>query len=444
MISLRHAGLEAFGLALALALVFSSARGENLSETYDLALRNDPTLRQSEATRDAVLESIPQSVARLLPNISVSAQMSKNYFNTGTTFIPGQEGFQNFWTSSATLQVTQPIYHHDYWVQLGQADNQVARAEAQYAAEHQNLIVRMARAYFDVLFAEDTLEFAHAERVAIERQLEQAKARFDEGLIAITDVHEAQAGFDLASANEIRAENELDNAREALREIIGQQERPLWRLSQEIPLSAPQPANLDDWNRRAQESNFDIIAAQNSADLAKKAIDLQFAGHLPTLDLIGQAGFSDTNRINGIRYDNQVVGMQVNVPLFTGGSVNSKVRQAEHELTAARDALDRQRRSVTRLTKDAYRGVLSSISQVKALKAAVTSAQSALEATEAGFEVGTRTMVDVLAEQRNLYRAQRDYAKARYDYIVSSLVLKQSASSLRREDVELVNNWLKP
>jgi outer membrane protein len=327
-------------------------------------------------------------------------------------------------------------------VQLSQADNQVAQAEATYAAEQQNTGLRTAQAYFNVLLAQDNLEFARAEKEAIERQLEQAKARFDVGLIAITDVNEAQAGFDQARANVIKAENDLDNASEALREIIGEFDKELNGLAMEIPLKSPEPSNIEDWSKRAQENNLDIISAQNRSELAKKSIDLQFAGHLPTLDLVGTAGFIDNNRPNGFTYQSQAIGMQVNVPLFQGGGVNSRVRQARHEFEAAQENLDAQRRAVTRQVKDAYRGVLSSISQVEALKAAVVSSQSALEATEAGFEVGTRTMVDVLTEQRNLYRAKRDYAQARYDYIVNSLSLKQASSILLREDIELVNRWL--
>lgn len=434
-------------LLATLGLAIPPARAQDLIAIYDLALQQDPALREAEETRNAVLESKPQSLARLLPTLSVSAGLNRNSvlskFGTGTgqAIIAGARNV-GFWTSNASINLTQPIYHHDMWVQLSQADNRVAQAEAEYAAEQQNLILRTANAYFGVLLAEDNLSFSHAERVAIERQLEQAKARFEVGLIAITDVNEAQAGFDLSRANEIRAENELDNAREALREIIGPYEGNLAGLAQEIPLQTPEPAKLEDWDTRAQEGNLNLIAVQNKAELAKKGIDLQFAGHLPTLDLVGTAGFTDTNRPNGIPTESQVIGMQFNLPLFQGGAVDSRVRQARHEFASAQEAVDRQRRAVTRLVKDAFRSIVSSIGQVKALKAAVVSAQSAVEASEAGFEVGTRTMVDVLAEQRNLYRTQRDYAKTRYDYILANLTLKQAASMLRREDVELVNRWL--
>lgn len=424
-----------------------AAFGGDLLAIYDQALQQDPKLREAEATRNAALENKPQSLAKLLPTLSITGNLNRNSVlskfepGSGQTFIAGARNV-GFWSSGASVNLIQPIYHREYWVQLAQADNRVAQAEAEYAAEQQNLILRTANAYFGELLAQDNLGFARAELEAIERQLEQAKARFEVGLIAITDVNEAQAGYDLARANVIKAENELDNAREALREIVGPYEDNLAGVAQEIPLQAPEPAKMEEWDSRAQENNLSLIAAQNKAELAKKSIDLQFAGHLPTLDLVGSAGFTDNNRPRGIPTESQVIGMQFNMPLFQGGGVDSRVRQARYEYTSAQEGLDRQRRAVTRQVKDAYRSILSSINQVKALQAAVVSAQSAKEASEAGFEVGTRTMVDVLAEQRNLYRTQRDYAKTRYDYILASLALKEAASLLRREDIELINRWL--
>ena len=439
-------------LFLALTLRLTAVDAQDLLATYELALQHDPRLHEAEATRNAVLETKPQSLARLLPTLSARAGLNRDYWQSNSLGGVGGQGIgfavglggQNvgFWDSSASAELTQPIYHREYWVQLSQADNQIAQAEAAYAAEQQNVTLRTAQAYFNVLLAQDNLEFALSEKQSIERQLEQAKARFEVGLTAITDVNEAQAGFDLARANAIKAENDLDNAREALREIIGEFEENLSGLATEIPLKSPEPTNIEDWSRRAQENNLAIIAAQNRSELAKKGIDLQFAGHLPSLDLIGSAGFVDNNRPLGFTYQYQAIGMQVKVPLFQGGAVNSRVRQARYEFEAAQENLDTQRRSVTRQVKDAYRGILSSISQVSAYQAAVVSSQSALEATEAGFEVGTRTMVDVLVEQRNLYRAKLDYAKSRYDYIVNSLSLKQASSLLGREDIELVNRWL--
>jgi outer membrane protein len=440
--------MKRFLLTAALALAATGAMAQDLVKIYELAITHDPRLREAEANRNAALESRPQSIAKLLPKIDITGEWNRNsvlskFKQEQLSFIAGGRNL-DFWDSAARINVTQPIYHHEFWVQLGQADNQIAEAEANLAAEQQNLMVRTAKAYFDVLLARDTLAFAEAEQAALGRQWEQAQARFEVGLSAITDVHEARAAYDQARANVIQAVNDLDNAKEALREIVGDFGGELYGLVDEIPLKGPQPDRIEDWSTLAQTNNFTIVAAQNRAELAQKSIDLQFAGHYPTLDLVGSAGFTDTNRPRGIPTESQVIGMQINVPVFAGGGVNSRVRQARFEFEAAQERLDAQRRAIQRQVKDAFRGILSSIGQVHALAAAVVSAQSAVEASQAGFEVGTRTTVDVVAEQRNLTRARRDYAKTRYDYIVNSLTLKQAASTLEGADLALVNDWLRP
>jgi outer membrane protein len=432
-----------FTLLLTLA---TGARANDLLHIWNLALQFDPHLREAQAIRDATREARPQSIARLLPKLTVTGELNRNsvlskFRSPQLEFIAGARNV-GFWDSTVEVRLIQPVYHHELWVQLGQADNQIAQAEANYAAEQQNLMLRTAQAYFNVLLAQDTLEFATAEQQAIGRQLEQAKARFNAGLIPITDVHEAQAGYDESRANAIQAANDLENAQEALREIVGEYSGDLYGLVPDVPLDMPRPENIDEWDAEAQQNNLAIIAAENAAEAARKNIDLQFAGHLPSLDLVGSAGFTDTNRPRGIPTEYQQIGMQVNVPLFSGGGVNSQVRQAQHEFEASQERLDAQRRATRRQVKDAFRGIRTAISQVAALKAAVVSAQSAVAAIEAGFRVGTRTMVDVLIEQRNLFRTLRDYAKTRYDYLINSLALKQAASSLLPEDLARINQWL--
>jgi outer membrane protein len=418
----------------------------DLLAIYERAVQQDPAIHQAESLRNAALENKPQSIAQLLPNLSVTANLGRNYVLTKSTDLIQRNiaggNFVNFWNSAATLTLRQPIYHHELWVQLSQADSQVAQAEANYEAAQQSLMQRTTAAYFDILFKQDSLEFTRMQKESIERQLEQAKARFEVGLIAITDVDAAQAAYDKAKASQIASENDLDNSREALRAIVGQFDDNIAGLTADIPLPPPEPADMDAWNQRAQENNLAIIAAQNQADISKKSIDLQFAGHLPTLDLVGSAGFTDNNRPNGISTEAQSIGMQLNLPLFQGGLVNSKVRQAREQFQADLENLELQRRTARLNVKTSFRGVTTAISQVAALKSAVASAQSALEATEAGFEVGTRTMIDVLLVQSNLYQAKRDYAQARYNYVTNSITLKQAAGILTQADIEIVNRWL--
>jgi outer membrane protein len=417
---------------------------QNLLETYELALQNDPVLKQAQANQSAIGESKDQSIARFLPNISATGA-SNRVVQTNTksglvanAFPPRQE----YWDNTISVNLTQPIFHWDYWVQLSQSDNQTAQAEAAYQAELQNLMVKTTQAYFNVLSAQDNLEFTIAEKQAISRQLEQAKQRFEVGLIAITDVNEAQAGFDQARANEIEAANNLDNQKEALREIIGENDALLSILGTQLPLSKPNPDDIKVWSDAAEANNFSIISAFNQAEVSRKSIALQRSGHLPRLDLVASYGQTDNTSVFGVRGDTKSVGVQFNMPLFEGGAVNSRTRQASYEYEADREKLNETKRSVKRQVKDAYRGVVSTISRVEALRAAVTSAESALEATEAGFEVGTRTMVDVLNEQRNLFRAKRDFSRTRYDYLINSIKLKQASSDLTLDDLEKINRLL--
>lgn len=411
-------------------------------ETYQLALDNDPLLKQALANRKATDEIKHQNIAQMLPSISLRAETNFNRLNNKKINFQGQ-GLQEYYEHSYSINLTQPLFHWEHWVQLSQADNQIAQAEAQYLAEQQNLITRTSEAYFNILAAQDTLEFTIAEKNAIAQQLEQAEQRFKVGLIAITDVHEARAGFDKARADEIAAINEVDNTKEALREIIGDQEILLSTLAVELPLANPEPADIEKWSKNAQEQNLEIISAFNEEEVARKKISLERSGHLPQLDLIASHRESDNNSSFGLRGDVQQVGLQLNVPIFEGGGVYFRTRQAEQQYIQAKEKLIAKKRQIERQVKDAYRGVISSISQVEALKASVVSAESALEATEAGFDVGTRTMIDVLTATRNLTRAKSDHSKARYAYIINSIKLKQSASILNVEDLLAINAYLK-
>ncbi|HLF96874.1 MAG TPA: TolC family outer membrane protein [Methylococcaceae bacterium] len=440
-----------------LSALAEPAQALNLLEAYDLAVRNDPSLQQAAAARQAVMEAKPQSLSRLLPAIAAQGTVTDVNQNSKTTFIPNQNGvIDSFWNVGINLNMQQPVYHHDYWVRLGQADSQIAQAQAEYAAEEQSLVTRTVNAYLFVLAGEDNLRFSTMEKEAIARQLEQAQQRFEVGLIAITDVHEAQAAYDQAVASEIEAQQVLDDKREALREIVAEPVEAIVPLAEEMPLLTPEPAGIDEWNNKALESNPNVIAADYAVEVARKEIDAQRAGHYPTLDLVSQFSALDSSRDTpstdesgnpitrklGPRSETATVGLELNIPLFQGGFVTSRTREAGFRLEAAQQGLDKQRRATVRAVKDAYRGVLSSIERVHALKSAVVSSQSALEAAEAGMEVGTRTMVDVLAEQRNLYRAMRDYAEARYKYINYGFSLKQEIGALNRDDVETANHWM--
>lgn len=432
-------------LLLPVTLVTTSlpALAEDLLDVFSLAEKNDPTYLQATAEYRAALEAKPQAVARLLPLIDFSGDGSRvnqeieNDLNFGAT---GGTSFENYGYS---LNLTQPLFRYDRFIALGQADNTIKQAEAELSVAQQELIIRIAERYFDVLANIDNLAFAEAEVASLSRQLDQANQRFEVGLSAITDVTEAQAGYDLATAREIQAQNAIDNAFEAMRELTGQYISEFDLLGDDVPLVRPDPEAIEDWTETSLNQNLSITAASFAAETARQEIKVQRSGHYPTLDLIASKSFNSRGgQFGNTEVDQEQLGLQLNVPLFAGGLVNSQTREAYENYNAAMHTLEQARRSAQRLTREGYLGVISGISQVKALNQAVISGETALEATEAGFEVGTRTAVDVVATQRTLSDARRNYSQAKYEYILNTLRLKQAAGTLSPDDLQQINNWL--
>lgn len=426
-------------VSLVLALA-QSAHADNLVELYDIAVQQDPQFQAARATQSSVKKTEEIARGGLLPTIGLSANV--NHINQDVRNSPTARD-DSFNRQDVALSLSQPVFRKDRWLSVDQAQILSGKAEVDFLAAEQDLIIRLARAYFNVLSAQDTLEFVLSDKKAIERQLEQARQRFEVGLIAITAVHEAQAAYDQSTANQINAENALDNANEALREIVGNQAFKLDTLAAELDLSKPDPADLSAWTEKALQQNPKVIAAKNTTEVAQKEIEVKRSGHYPTIDLVGSHSLSRTSANNGSDLDTTSIGLQLALPLYAGGSVTASTEKAQLDFEAAQYGVEQQKRVVTRQVRDAYRGVIASISQVKALEATRKSSKSALEATEAGFEVGTRTIVDVLNSQRNLYSAVRDYAQARYNYIINGLLLKQAAGTLSGKDLEQVNQWLK-
>ncbi|MGA7799756.1 MAG: TolC family outer membrane protein [Gammaproteobacteria bacterium] len=433
-------------LLLTVALVtLTPAHAEDLLQVYDQAQQSDPVLKQAAATRQAALEARPQARAGLLPNLDLSANYTRNVQDIKSSSNPIFKPQTYYYNEKGyTLNLTQPLYNRSVMVQLKQADSQIRQAEAQYAAADQDLIVRVSQAYFNVLSARDNLGFAEAEKKAIGRQLEQAQQRFKVGLSASTDVQEAQARYDQAVTQVISAQDQLDSTREALAEITGQRYAHLAGVGDVMKLIAPDPAKPNEWVSTAQRQNLSVLAGEAAMQTAQEEVQRQRAGHYPTLNVVGSYGDTSTGGAFGDRREaDSAIGLQLNVPLYQGGAISSRTRQAVFQYQAAQDKLDEVRRSTTRQTRDAYRGVITGISQVKASKQAVKSSKTALQAAEAGFQVGTRTIVDVLDAQQSLYGAQRDYSQARYNYLLNTLKLKQAAGTLRRSDVKAINAWLK-
>lgn len=429
-------------IALAIAMVLGTAgvHAADIASVYALAVKNDPTIAGAAATRDANLEAVPLARSQLLPYVSLVGDANYNYQDVNKS--PSGSYNDNFGDTTGGIQVTQPIYREDLNIQLDQAEDQIEQAEIDYKTAEQDLIVRTTEAYFDVLSAEQTLKFTNADVKAIARQLEQAKQRFEVGLIAITDVNEAQARYDGARADAIVAQNDVDDSMEALLEITGVPAGRLADLKTTVPLKPPAPASLEEWTAIALENNPAILSAKYDAEIAKKEIERQDAGDSPALDLVGSYGVSRSDADAGIHSNNGIIGVQLSFPLYTGGGVQAATRQARHQYDAAQDVLEQTRRSVQAQVRNGYRGVLATISRIRALEATQVSAKSALEATEAGFEVGTRTLVDVLNSQRELFGAKRDLAVSRYGYVLNMLSLLQAAGTLSTANIESANAWM--
>lgn len=436
-----------------------AAQGASLLEVYQQALQSDPLIHEADARRLAASEAAPQARGLLFPQIEANAGYSQSDVS-GNQLVPVTTGtiarpFEQTIDSSNTWDIglRQTIFRWDQVVGLKQANKVVARAEADYEAAQQDLMIRVAQRYFDVLAAEDVLTSIHANRLAIARQLEQAKQRFEVGLIAITDVQESQAAHDQAVADEIGAKRSLATAREFLREITGEYASSLAAPTEEFPLISPNPANESSWIDLAMSQNLSVVSSRLSEQVARDEISYRRTGHYPTLDLVAGRRFQDesgdilypslgsTIGIEGDSTSNSI-SLQLSLPIFSGGRTSSRVREAVYLHRASREQLQRVARETERQTRDAYLGVLAEISRVNALKQAVESSRTALQATEAGFEVGTRTIVDVLNSQFSVYAAITNYYRSRYAYIGNVLRLKQAAGTLQVQDLEDIDKWL--
>jgi outer membrane protein len=472
--SIRVALVAALG-SLASA---GGAQAADLLAVYQDALKNDPLIREADALRLATREQRPQAWAALLPTITGSAAKSKettdgiqqfaqiqpvdpvnNPDGPKALFVFSRTGESEPETDQWSLDLRQNLFSWANWMALRRASHQVAQAEADYAAEQQNLISRVSQRYFDVLAARDTLEAELAAGDAISRQLEQTEKRFEVGLIAITDVQDSRAARDTSTANIIAAKRALATAEELLREITGQKYATLAKPTVDMPLKSPQPANEDEWVQQSMEQNLALISSRLNADIARDNVRSAFGGHLPTLDLVASKGNfnQDTPQVfpanpaeqfpggavtTTTDQDSEQYSLQINVPIFSGGLTQSRVRESQYRWIAAKERVVRTSRETERAARDAYLGVMSEISRVNALRQALQSSDTSLKATEAGYEVGTRTAVDVLDARRALVLAQSNFARSRYDYLLNVINLRAAAGSLDDATLSDVNSTL--
>lgn len=424
----------------------SAAHSADLLEVLRLSSQHDPELQAAIYQYEATKESVPQAKARLFPDLRLSYEhldteqdiksSDNTVFGSGSTSFP---------TKTFGAVLTQPIFRFGDWQALKQSHAKVSQAVADLTAARQRHLLRVSQIYLGVLAAEDDLEFARAERAAVESQLNLAARRRQSGLATRTDEYDAQARFSLIVSNEIEAENRLDDARQALLVTSGQLIEELDPLSAEITLALPDPATAEAWVSRSIEQNLLLEARRQAVEIAEREIRRQKSGHYPTLDLVLRLDDRDTEGSlfgGGSQVETADIAVQFNLPLFQGGGTRSRVRQATFEYSQARQELRLEQYQVSREARSSFLGVISGVSKVQALDDAVTAQQSALESKRRGYQSGINTALHVLDAERDLYLIKRDYAQARYDYLLSMLRLKNSAGTLSESDLANIDSML--
>ena len=435
-------------MAAAIAMGFVvHAQAADLLEIMRNAKANDSAFASARSALEAGREKLPQGRSLVLPTLSASANAGNTYNNVSSLASAGTTKVERDPRNLGwTVALSQPLYRPQNWIQYDQAEYQVAQAEAQFGLATQDLIVRTSQAYFDVLTSQDNLAFIQAQKTAISEQLAQARRNFEVGTATITDTNEAQARFDLSLSQEIAAQNDIELKKRALQLIIGKFPENLTPLGAKFMLSPPQPSRMDDWVESAQKASYAVRIQEASSAIAEREIQRNRAGHLPTLDVVGSVGRAlASNNVNtGIGTDifTTSIGLQLAVPIYQGGVVNSRIREAIANRDRSNSDLENARRQAALTARQSFLGVTNGMAQVRALEQAVISSESSLASNRLGYDVGVRINIDVLNAQQQLFSTKRDLAKARYDTIMNGLRLKAAAGSLAETDLEDVNRLL--
>ena len=439
------------GLGAVLAGTLGAARAEDLLQIYREAVANDPTLASARANWEATQELVPQARAGLLPSVTLVGNANGEHFYEKLHTDPNISVTQNFPLANYTVSASQPLYRRQNQVALDQAKQSVGQSDYVLASARQDLIVRVAQAYLDVLLALFNIELTESQKAAVSENLAQAKRNFEVGTATITDTNDAQAKYDQIVAQEISARNDLDNKIAVLRSIIGRAPGDLKRFGGKLTPQLPAPNVLDAWMDAAVRDNPQVRIAQANYDIAVLEVERQRAGHYPTVDLVasfnqGYAGASPSvgGSFSNIANDSRVgvVGVQLNVPLYLGGSIESRVRQAVANLDKARQDLEAARRSAQLSAQNAFTGVTSGVAQINAFDQAVKSAQVSYDSTRVGLEVGVRTNLDVLNQQQQVFQTRFNLAQSYYSFVINGLRLKQAVGTLSDADIEEINRAL--
>jgi len=414
-----------------------SVSAANLSEIYELAVENDAEIKADEARYMSVKQGVPIARSALLPSLSVSGSKTENTQTVPTDF----ESESTSWSAS----LRQPVFNIASWFSLKQAKNRSQQALAEFTDNQQKLIVRVAEGYFGILEAHDRLTAAQAEKEAVQRQLEQVQQRFDVGLVAITDLLESTAAYDNALVGVIEAEGRQMTSFETLLRLTNQSLYTISSLKMDFPVEHPEPRDEEAWVRAALEGNYSLAAARESVNVARRGLTIVRSGHYPTVNASANFNKStSSDDLNPIDFDTEgrSISISVNVPVFSSGSVYYASKQAAYSLESSQNLFDLKQRTVVEGARNFYKAISTDVARVRATMRGIESSRSALEATETGYEVGTRNIVDVLLAQQRLYKAQFNYASARYQYIKDVLGLKHVAGALSPDDIHELNNYM--
>ena len=427
-----------------LALSLSSSHAEDLVEIYEVALKNDPELLAAESSHKATMQKYPIARSLLLPNLNFSATRKRTRESIEGSVYGRSSSSSQFTTDEYSIKLKQPLYRRDLFALLEKSEFEVAKSLAERDSARQDLIVRVAENYFNILDAIDNIEYTVSEKNAIKAQLEEAKKRFEVGLIAITDLADAQASYDLSATRVIEAESLSDLEKESLYILTGKSFNHFSPLTFDIKVKNPDPNNIKDWEKFAIKQNLELLASMRAQDIATSNLKYERSKHYPTLDIYG--AITETDKGGGssgaFESNNDYIGIQLNIPIFLGGNTHYSNKQAAYlEEKTMYDVL-KKKREIIRDTRQAFLKLKSSISKVKASKKALESNELSVKYNKAGFEVGTRSTTDVLLALKDLFKAKKNYSKAKYEYLIGKLKLKKSIGVLSIQDLKIINSWL--
>ena len=416
----------------------------DLIEVYNIAVKNDPKLLASEVKHKAIMQEYPIARSYLLPNLKFSAKSQRTRESIDGAVYGRSTSTTQFTTDEYSINLKQPLYRKDLFSLLEKSEYQIAKSLAERDSARQDLIIRVAEAYFDILDSLDNIKYVKSEKAAIKSQLNESKKRLEVGLIAITDYAEAQASYDLSETQYIEAKNLSDISKESLYVLTGKQFKKFSSLDKNIKAKDPDPNNIKAWEDFAIKQNLDLVAYKRAQDIATTNIKYERSKHFPTLDIYGTVKETDKGggSSGAFESNNDYIGIELNIPIFIGGNTYFNSKKASYLEEQARYDVLQKKREVIRDARKSFLNLKSSISKVNASKKALESNELSVEYNQAGFEVGTRSTTDVLLALKDLYKAKKNFSKSKYEYLLSKLRLKQSIGTLSIDDIKVVNSWL--